>query len=294
MSFFGKEFGRKFSREFIYAIPRINKSLEERIEILEDLRASEDEENSSTIVFSFGYKEIIPEKVFSRADLLMLDIAHGASKHTVNYMHYLSQNGIKSGLIVGNVGSIQGFVYLIYFAKKFGFENIYIRAGIGSGSACTTRLKTGVGFPQLDLMKHLNLIKAEISNIFEMEKNSIYLISDGGIKTFGDIAKALIYSDLVMSGKLFISKEMETYDPKTDTALYFGMASSLAKSNNQNIEGDKYLIKSPKNLEEILNDLKDSLRSSLTYTNSKNIYEFKKKAKLIKISESTILENNIG
>lgn len=290
MSFFGKKFGKELSKEFIYSVPRIGKNLEERIEILKEIKKNKE----SFVAFSFGYKEELPEEVLEHSDLLLLDIAHGASKQTVDYMFTLSKVGINSGLIVGNVGSKTGLMFLLYFAQKFDYKNIYIRAGIGSGSACTTRLKTGVGFPQLDLMKNLRSFLEELNNNFINSNLNVYLISDGGIKYPGDISKALIFSDLVMIGKLLSSKEMETYDEKTDSATYFGMASKYAKNSSNNIEGDKYTLKNLSGIEEVMKDIKESLQSSLSYVNAKNLLEFKRKAKLIKITSDSTRENFVG
>lgn len=295
MSFFGKRFGERLvERNFIYSIPRINKPIEERIEIYKELKSK----YSSPIILSIGAKERITNEIIDNSDILLLDIAHGASKHSVNFLYSLSNLGINSGVMVGNIGSINGMLYLLYFAAKFGFKNIYIRSGIGSGSACTTRLNTGVGFPQLDLMRDLrnflrNLNSSKLGRYIENLSNiSVYLVSDGGIKNYGDIAKALIFSDLVMGGKIFASREVDTFD--NEKVFYYGMASQYAKQNKENVEGDGFEIKNPPNVEEILSAIEDGLKSALTYTNSTNLDEFRKKAKLIRVSSSTLKETYVG
>lgn len=295
MSFFSKGFGERLvERNFIYSIPRINKPIEERIEIYKELKSK----YFSPIILSIGAKERITNEIIDNSDILLLDIAHGASKHSVNFLYSLSNLGINSGVMVGNIGSINGMLYLLYFAAKFGFKNIYIRSGIGSGSACTTRLNTGVGFPQLDLMRDLrnflrNLNSSKLGRYIENLSNiSVYLVSDGGIKNYGDIAKALIFSDLVMGGKIFASREVDTFD--NEKVFYYGMASQYAKQNKENVEGDGFEIKNPPNVEEILSAIEDGLKSALTYTNATNLDEFRKKAKLIRVSSSTLKETYVG
>lgn len=298
MSFFGETFGKKLAeKNFVYSIPRIGKSIEERIKIYKNIKSIYD----ATIIFSVGTKDIITGEVLENSDIILLDIAHGASKHTINFLYNLSLLGINSGVMVGNIGSINGLLYILYFATKFGYKNIYIRSGIGSGSACTTRLNTGVGFPQLDLMRSLreflNFLKSSNESLLHkylerVKEIEVYLISDGGIKNFGDIAKALIFSDFVMAGKLFVSKEIDTFND--NKAFYYGMASEYAKNKKENIEGAGFEINNPPNVNEILTFIEDGLKSSLTYVNSKTLYEFKRKAKLIKVSTSTMRETYVG
>lgn len=308
MSFYTQKFGKELTKhEVIYSVPRINKTLQERIEILKEVN------NRDYSIFSFGIKEIKDflenfTDINSFSNFYLLDIAHGASRHTVNVMYELSNAGITKNLVVGNIASVEGFLYLLFYANELGFENIYIRVGIGSGSACTTRLKTGIGFPQFSIMLILDVIRKNFdADIFDKESFSflnsymknmslkgqnIFLISDGGIREYGDIPKALLHSDFVMLGKMFISKEMDTYNEENDTAEYYGMASKQVGKSDF-VEGDVYKIKNPMDLKTVIKEIKQALSSSMSYVNAKNLEDFKKNATYIKVSKSVITESNV-
>ena len=129
---------------------------------------------------------IIKEKV----DLIVIDTAHGHSKKVAEIIKIIkkkSKNRIT--LCAGNVASAEAARFLV----KLGVD--IIKVGIGPGSICTTRLVAGIGVPQL----------SAIIAVKKGAKNSkVKIISDGGIKYSGDIAKALSAgADAVMIGSLF-------------------------------------------------------------------------------------------
>ena len=128
---------------------------------------------------------ILKEKV----DLIVVDTAHGHSKKVAEIIKIIKKNKTsKTTLCAGNIATAEAAKFLI----KLGVD--IVKVGIGPGSICTTRLVAGIGVPQL-------------SAILEVTKginNKVKIISDGGIKYSGDIAKALSAgADAVMIGSLF-------------------------------------------------------------------------------------------
>jgi len=308
MSFFGEKFAEELLKDkVLYSLPRINSSIEERLALAKNLN------NPEYVVFSIGAKEseeitkhINSIKKYSK--YILIDIAHGASLYTVNTLRLLQSLGIKENVIVGSIASVEGFLYLLFYLNELGFSNAIIRVGIGSGSACSTRGKTGVGFPQLSILRILHELKKSFdedwidknkfptlhsvfSNLSIPLKN-IKIISDGGIKEEGDLAKALIYSDLVMLGRKLISKEMNTYNPTTNSVEYFGMASSYV-GKKEHIEGGRYIVHNPPNLKAVLQNIKDSLTSSLSYVNAENLEEFRRLSVLIQTTPNVVKENKV-
>jgi IMP dehydrogenase len=314
MSYFWKDFAEIFTKnKLLFTIPRINKTIEERIDLIKNL-----EENSKYTAISIGPREIENqafrekfEKSLDSYSLILVDTAFGSTSLVVNTLKYLNSLGIDKGVIVGNIASIEGLYYLAKNTWEK-YKEITIRVGIGSGSACTTRLMSGVGFPQMsileiiakvlgktDLDKGIHELSEEFlwkyEDLIEKVKEgfSVKIISDGGIKHYGDIAKALVFSDFVMSGKLFISKEMETYDKNTGIVQYYGMASTYV--GNKYAEGDVYLSKDPPNLEEIINTINYALGSSMSYVGAKSLEEFREKADFVQVSVRTWFnENGVG
>jgi IMP dehydrogenase/GMP reductase len=314
MSYFWKEFAEIFTKHgLLFTISRINRSLEERIDLIKDLG-----ESSEYTAISIGPREVEDrlfrenfEKNIDSYSFILVDTAFGSTNLVVNTLNYLNSLGVDRGVIVGNIASVEGLYYLVKNTRKK-YREIIVRVGIGSGSACTTRLMSGVGFPQMsileiiakvlgktDLDKGIHDISEEFlwkyRDLIEMVKNglSVKIISDGGIKNYGDIAKALVFSDFVMSGKLFISKEMETYDKDTGIAKYYGMASAYV--GNKYAEGDVYLSKDPLKLEEIINTINYALGSSMSYVGANSLEEFREKADFVQISVRTWFgENGVG
>ena len=129
---------------------------------------------------------ILKEKV----DLIVVDTAHGHSKKVAEIIKEIKKRKAnKTTLCAGNIATAEAAKFLI----KLGVD--IVKVGIGPGSICTTRLVAGIGVPQLSAILE---VKKGIKN------NQTKIISDGGIKYSGDIAKALSAgADAVMIGSLF-------------------------------------------------------------------------------------------
>ena len=125
----------------------------------------------------------------SGADLIVIDTAHGHSEKVLKTLSILKKIDNKIPICVGNIATGEA-------AKKlYNAGADIIKVGIGPGSICTTRMVAGIGVPQISaIMEVKNAIK----------KNKIKIISDGGIKFSGDIAKALAAgADAIMMGSIF-------------------------------------------------------------------------------------------
>ena len=221
------------------------------------------------------------------ANALVLDSAHGHSKNVGNLLTQIKKHFPNTEIIVGNIATTDGCKYLVDLGADA------IKVGMGSGSICTTRIVSGVGIPQLTaLEKVYNYLK---------DKN-IPMISDGGIKNYGDIVKALaVGSSTVMLGSLLAkTNEAPGKIIEVDGKLfkyYRGMGSKvvmqesdryLQKSTSEGIEAKVELIGS---LESVLNEITGAIKSGLGYTGSKNIKDLQEKAFFTEITHSGILES---
>jgi GMP reductase len=155
-----------------------------------------------------------------------------------------------------------------------------VKIGIGPGSACLTRIKTGVGIPQFSAIQNC--------------RNN-YIVSDGGIKTPGDMVKAFgAGADFVMMGGAFAGHdenpgELIEEDNGEKYKLFYGMSSKHAmekhygKMNDYRAsEGTVLKIKYKGALENTVNDYLGGLRSACTYTNSSTLDEFSKNVTFIR------------
>src|SRR5207302_3670551 len=129
------------------------------------------------------------EMVKAKVDLLAIDSAHGHSTRVLDAIRLVKSKLPEIDLIAGNVGTFEGACEM----ARSGADAI--KVGIGPGSICTTRVVTGAGVPQI----------TAIAEAFRATRDaSIPVIADGGIKSSGDITKALAAgAGVVMIGSMF-------------------------------------------------------------------------------------------
>ncbi len=210
---------------------------------------------------------------------ICLDVAHGNTKQVVTNIKALVKMGYKN-IIAGNVATPDG-VYRLADAGA----NI-VKVGIGPGSVCTTRLVTGVGVPQL-------------SAIMRCSGHGVHIIADGGLKTSGDIVKALAAgADAVMSGHFFAGcQEIPGGTQNTEYVTYRGMASGQAQMEfkghvgNENPEGISKKVKVNGSVTHVMKELAGGLRSGMSYVGARNMVELRENAVFIKVSANTRHEN---
>lgn len=231
-----------------------------------------------------------------------IDVAHGHSKSVRDAIGYLSSGSMKNNptiIMAGNVATYEGAKFL----ENAG-ANI-IKVGIGGGSVCSTRIKTGFGIPQLEAIR-------------ECSKVGVSIVADGGIRTPGDIVKALAMgADYVMIGSLLAGTHytpgepkdriefggeggyIQLYDRKIKT--YRGMASLEANKDHygglsdwKTAEGISVSVpyKDEKETNAIIQDIIGGLRSGLSYCGAKNIRELQEKVEFIEISNNGLLESH--
>ena len=167
------------------------------------------------------YKERAAALFGIGVDLLCIDIAHGHHKMMRDALKYLREKyDNKIHIMAGNVATLEGFNDL----ADWGADSI--RVGIGGGSICSTRLVTGHGMPTLQ-----SVMDCAASD------RDVKLIADGGIKTSGDVVKALAAgADFAILGSM-LAGTSETpgavIENKSGQSykLYRGMASKDAQIN---------------------------------------------------------------
>ena len=231
-------------------------------------------------------------------DLIVIDTAHGHSNRVLKTLEKIKKIAKDKTICVGNIATSEA-------AKKlYNLGADIVKVGIGPGSICTTRLVAGIGVPQLsaiiDVKKSLKSYKTKI-------------ISDGGIKFSGDLAKALAAgADCIMIGSLFSgTNESPGKIIKVRGKLYKnfrGMGSVGAMSVGSS---DRYYQKKYKdtskyvpegvegfarykgNVEKIIYKLIGGLRSSMGYLGSKQIRDLRKKPEFVKITKAGFYESMV-
>lgn len=242
------------------------------------------------------------------ADVLVLDIAHGHADHCIEMVRTLHRDYPKAQIIAGNVATADGARELAEAGASA------IKVGIGPGSICTTRIVTGFGVPQL------TAIMDSVEGL-QSAGIDIPIIADGGIKTSGDVVKALAAgADTVMIGSLFAGCEEAPGSPVIrdgqKVKVVRGMASlgaamgrkaaeegeatvSTDESAESQADWDKVVPEGVEavvpyrgNVKEIVYQLVGGLRSGLSYGGARTIKELQENAEFIEISAAGVRESN--
>lgn len=236
------------------------------------------------------------------ADLLVIDIAHGHADHCIAMLRQLRRRHPQAQIVAGNVATRAGARAL----AEAGADAV--KVGIGPGSICTTRIVTGFGVPQL------TAIMDSVQGVQDTGRR-VPIIADGGIRTSGDLVKALAAgADTVMIGSLFAGCEEAPGAPVIrdgrKVKVVRGMASLGAamsrkqaeKGNDESAESQEDWDKVvPEGVEavvpyrgqvgEILYQLVGGLRSGLSYAGAATIAELQRNAEFIEITPAGIRES---
>ena len=217
------------------------------------------------------YLERTEALIATGVDILCVDVAHGhhiLMKKALEQLRNEYDNHIY--IIAGNVCTLEG----INDVSDWGADAV--RCNIGGGSICSTRIVTGHGLPGLQ-------------TIFDCARTdrNVKIIADGGIKTSGDIVKALAAgADFVMCGSLLAGT---TESPGKVISLpnnarvkeYRGMASRDAqlewRNKSSTPEGVASYIPFKGSVLDILRDIEGGIKSGLSYTGARNLTELRRK-----------------
>jgi len=244
------------------------------------------------------YLERAEQLVQARVDCLVIDTAHGHSSRVIYAVGLIKSRHPDTQIIAGNVGTADGARELI----DAGVDAV--KVGIGPGSICTTRVVTGAGVPQI----------TAIQSCVEAAKGSgVPIISDGGVKFSGDVAKAIAAgADVVMIGSLFAGTEEAPGEvilfQGRSFKTYRGMGSigamregSRDRYSQELTEMESKLV--PEGIEgrvaykgtvaEMATQLIGGLRAGMGYTGCRNIREFQEKTRFIRITSAGLRESHV-
>lgn len=244
------------------------------------------------------FRERAEALVQARVDCLVIDTAHGHSSRVIDAVREIKRQHPDAQLIAGNVGTGEGARELI----DAGVDGV--KVGIGPGSICTTRVVTGAGVPQISAIQ---------SCVEAAQGSGVPIISDGGVKFSGDMAKAIAAgADVVMVGSLFAGTEeapgeVILYQGRS-FKMYRGMGSigamregSRDRYSQEQIETESKLV--PEGIEgrvpyrgtlaEMVTQLVGGLRSGMGYTGCRTITEFQQNTRFLRITPAGLRESHV-
>ncbi|MCC6709075.1 MAG: IMP dehydrogenase [Gammaproteobacteria bacterium] len=245
-----------------------------------------------------GTHERVAALVEAGADVLVVDTAHGHSRGVLDMVRWIKQHYPQAQIIGGNIATGDAAEALVEAGADA------VKVGIGPGSICTTRIVTGIGVPQI----------TAVSSVAErLAKRGVPLISDGGVRYSGDIAKVLATgAHSVMIGSLFAGAEeapgdVELFQGRSyksyrgmgslgamaqthgSSDRYFQEAGEIEKLVPEGIEG-RVPYKGP--LSAIVHQMLGGLRAAMGYTGCRNMAELRSKPKFLRVTAAGMRESH--
>lgn len=222
----------------------------------------------ATIIPSIGLQPL--KAVNAKYDWLVLDVANGHIEAVIEQTKKMREAFPYMIIIVGNVVTAEMTEALILAGADI------VKVGIGSGAACSTRIKTGVGMPQLS---------AVIECADAAHGLGGHIISDGGCSSPGDICKAFAAgADFVMLGSMLAGCLENGRE-------FYGMSSERA--NNESAgglkdyrasEGFEMILPDKGPIEHVLQDIEGGLRSAMSYIGARTIKEISRRATFVRVN----------
>jgi GMP reductase len=203
-----------------------------------------------------------------RVDFVTIDIAHGHCSAMKKMIHFISSVMPDVKIIAGNVCTSEAALDLYEWGADC------VKVGIAQGGACSTFGKTGFGLGMPETL-------SSMADVVDFQ-----IIADGGVRTNGDIAKAMVLGCsrsvdkpvMVMAGSLFAAcVDSPAVSNERGEKLYYGSASELQKGNSKNVEGfEKWIPSNNMTYFQKLNEIKQDLQSSISYAGGSDLSAFKK------------------
>ncbi len=213
---------------------------------------------------------------------ICLDVANGYSEHFVEAVTTVRQQHPQSVIFAGNVVTGEMVEELLLAGADI------IKVGIGPGSVCTTRLKTGVGYPQLSAIIECADAAHGLGGL---------IVADGGCSCPGDVAKAFGGgADFVMLGGMFAGHDEGEGELITEAGLqkmrFYGMSSDTAMEKYSGgvaeyraSEGKTVTVTYRGAVSDTLRDVLGGLRSACTYVGARQLKEFSKRTTFVRVAE---------
>jgi IMP dehydrogenase len=234
----------------------------------------------------------------AECDLIVIDTAHGHNREVARAVERVKRLSNSVQVIAGNVATAEATRALI----DAGADGV--KVGIGPGSICTTRVVAGVGVPQLT---------AVMESAAEAAKSGVPVIADGGLRTSGDLAKALAAgAGCVMIGSLLAGTE----EAPGETFLYqgrsykayrgMGSVGAMARGSadryfQQDIKDQMKLV--PEGIEgqvpykgtarDVIHQLVGGVKAAMGYTGAHTIPDLQQRARFVRITNAGLQESHV-
>lgn len=253
-----------------------------------------DELSGDFIFYSMGitprdqrnYK-IVKDMIKLFSPFVCIDVANGYNESFIDFVKKFREENPTITIMAGNVVTPEITEQLILAGADI------VKVGIGSGSVCTTRKITGVGYPQLS---------AVIECADAAHGLGGHICSDGGCVVPGDISKAFAGgADFVMLGGMLSGHDECSGESSSSHKEFYGMSSKRAQekyqgeiSNYKAAEGKSVMIPKKGPVEDTIREIMGGLRSTCTYVGATKLKELSKRATFIRVNRqlNTVYDKN--
>ncbi|MDQ3098818.1 MAG: IMP dehydrogenase [bacterium] len=279
-----------------FGIIHRNQSIEQQSEHVQ-LVVNEGIDVGASIGVGFDSEDRLKALIHAGIKVICFDSGRGHSEEVIRSIKTIKERYIIQ-VIAGNIATYEGAIALLQAGADA------LRVGKGAGSICKTRIMSGVGVPQFTAIQETVRAAKEFGK---------YVIADGGIRTSGDIVKALAAgASSVMLGSLLAGTDEAPGDViEIDKKLYksyrgmgsvnamksgsadrYGQEESLNNAINLVPEGVEGLVSYKGNLKDHLHQLIGGLTSGMLSIGARNIEELHQKSKFIRITSAGIIESH--
>jgi IMP dehydrogenase len=266
------------------------------LRLTENPQAARDSQGRLLVGAAIGavgdYMERAQALVSAGVDVLVVDIAHGHSEHALRATRCVKDAFPEVELISGNVATAEGTRDLILAGADA------IKVGVGPGAACSTRVVAGVGVPQLTAL---------FECVAEAAADDVPIVADGGVRTSGDLTKALAAgAETVMIGSLLAGTEESPGRTVLRNGgrykVYRGMASLGAaearrqRETSEDVldelaasvvpEGVEAVVQYRGSVADVLYQHVGGLRSGMSYLNARTLNDLKRNARFVRMTDA--------
>jgi GMP reductase len=212
-------------------------------------------------------------------DKICIDVANGYMDQFYDFIAKIRDEFPHATIMVGNVVTPEAVI------KAYDHGADIVKLGIGPGAMCTTRLMTGVGYPQLSCI---------MDSVQAADECGIFLCSDGGCSTPGHVAIAMAAgADMVMLGSMLAGTDEGGGEIVDGKIKFYGMSSKTANDKHsgglkdyRSSEGRTVMLPYKGTMASVASNILGGIRSACTYTGSLNLAELSLHAKAIRVSNT--------